>query len=379
MTLADLGAEVWKVESPGAGDDTRQWMPPEKDGVSTYYLGANRNKKSVAVDLNKRAGLDLVLALARKADVLVENFRPATIRRWGLDYQSLEGINPRLIHCSVSGYGRETPFADRPGYDFVLQAECGFMSVTGEPDGAPMRLGVAFVDLVTGMNATQAILAALFARERTGCGQAIDVSLLDSGLQCLANVGSGFLNTGREPARYGNAHPSIVPYELFACSDGRQLAIAVGNDEQYRRLCVEVLNAPALWEENRYRTNRGRTTHRAELIPALQRAFARHDSSVVVSRMQENSIPVGEVRSVGAALASPEAVARGTVVTVQSDWAGEVRMIQSPLRLSATPVRVHAAPPSLGEHTASVLADVLGLNAATIQSLAAEGTIAVRS
>jgi crotonobetainyl-CoA:carnitine CoA-transferase CaiB-like acyl-CoA transferase len=376
MTLADLGAEVWKIEPPKGGDDTRQWSPPEKGGVSTYYLSVNRNKKSVAVDLNKPAGRDLVVALAAKADIVVENFRPSTLRRWRLGYEHLRQLNPRLIYCSISGYGRDTPFADRPGYDFVLQAECGFMAITGEPGGEPMRLGVAFVDLVTGMNAVQAILAALFVRERSGIGQSIDIALFDSGLQCLANVGSGFLNTGDEPTRHGNAHPSIVPYELFVCADRQRLAVAVGNDEQYQRLCEGVLEAPGLWNDERYKTNRGRTMHRGELIPALQREISRHPSDVVLLRMRENGIPVGEVRSVGSALSSAEAAARGAIVATVSDSLGEIRMVQSPLRFSHTPIRAAMPPPMLGEHTVRVLRDVLGLDSDAINRLLADKTIA---
>jgi len=376
MTLADLGAEVWKIEPPKGGDHTREWSPPEKSGVSTYFLSVNRNKKSVAVDLNKPAGRDLVRALAAKADIVVENFRPSTLRRWRLGYEHLRQTNPRLIYCSISGYGRDTPFADRPGYDFVLQAECGFMAITGEPDGEPMRLGVAFVDLFTGMNAVQAILAALFARERSGIGQSIDIALLDSGLQCLANVATGFLNTDEEPVRHGNAHPSIVPYELFMCADRQRLAVAVGTDEQYQRLCERVLEAPDLWIDERYKTNRGRTMHRAELVPALQKEISRHSSDVVVRLMRENGIPVGEVRSVGSALSSPEATARGAVVSAPSDALGEIRMVQSPLRFSHTPIRAATAPPMLGEHTVSVLTDVLGMDSDSINLLIADETIA---
>jgi crotonobetainyl-CoA:carnitine CoA-transferase CaiB-like acyl-CoA transferase len=322
-------------------------------------MSVNRNKKSVALDLNTPEGLETVRALAVKADVLVENYRPATLKRWGLTYEKLKVLNPRLIVCSISGYGRDGAFADRPGYDFVLQAECGFMAITGEADGAPMRLGVAFIDIITGMNAVQAILAALYARERTGEGQWLDISLLDSGLACLANIATGYLNTGREPARFGNAHPSIVPYETFECSDAVTLAVAVGTDEQYRRLCQNVLEAPALWEEERYRTNRGRIVHRLDLIPALQRAFARYPSTIVMERMRAHAIPVGEVRAVSAALESAEARAREMVVTAVGPEGNEVRMVRSALRFSGTPVRAPEVPPALGAHTAEVLKEVL--------------------
>lgn len=375
MTLADLGAEVWKIENPMGGDDTRHWMPPEKNGISTYYLSANRNKQSVAIDLNQEAGRDLIRALAAKADVLVENFRPASLKRWNLDYEAIRQINPKIIYCSISGYGRGGEFEDRPGYDFVLQAECGFMAITGEPDGAPMRLGVAFIDLATGMNAVQGILAALFARERTGIGQWIDISLLDSGLHQLANVASGVLNSGREPKRHGNAHPSIVPYEVFACGDGVNVALAVGNDEQYRRLCLNVFETPELWDNERYRANRGRTMHRGVLIPLLQAQFKRFKSPELIEKIREHGISVGEVRLPGAALQSPEALARQSVVTAPSDTLGTVRMVASPLRLSATPVVPPIAAPALGEHTRQVLSGVLGLSETKIDQLRAQGIV----
>jgi crotonobetainyl-CoA:carnitine CoA-transferase CaiB-like acyl-CoA transferase len=377
MTLADLGAEVWKIENPIGGDDTRHWMPPEKNGVSTYYLSANRNKKSVAIDLNQPAGRDLIRALAAKADVLVENFRPASLKRWNLDYEAIRQVNPKLVYCSISGYGRGGEFEDRPGYDFVLQAECGFMAITGEPEGVPMRLGVAFIDLATGMNAVQGILAALFARERTGVGQWIDISLLDSGLHHLANVGSGVLNSGREPKRHGNAHPSIVPYEVFECGDGVNVALAVGNDEQYRRLCVNVFEAPELWDNEKYRTNRGRTTHRAVLIPLLQAQFKRFASPDLIGRIREHGISVGEVRTVGAALQSPEAAARQSVISAPSASLGTVRMVASPLRLSETPVVPPIAAPTLGQHTHLILSSVLGLSEAEISQLHQQGIIAL--
>ena len=258
MTLGDLGAEVWKIENPAGGDDTRSWTPPAAAGISTYFLSANRNKKSVAVDLKTAEGRAVVAALAAKADVLVENLRPSSLRAAGLDHDRLRAINPRLIACSISGYGRDGPFAEQAGYDFVMQAESGFMAITGEVKGAPMRLGVAFVDLAAGANATQAILAALYARERTGIGQSIDIALYDSALHFLANIASGYLNTGDDPDRFGNAHASIVPYQLFDTMDGC-VALAVGNNQQFRRLCGDVLGCPELGSDDRFGTNAART------------------------------------------------------------------------------------------------------------------------
>jgi crotonobetainyl-CoA:carnitine CoA-transferase CaiB-like acyl-CoA transferase len=374
MTLADLGAEVWKIENPAGGDDTRSWTPPSVQGISTYFLAANRNKKSVAVDLKTPQGRTVAAELAAKADVLVSNLRPASLQSAGLAYEHLRAVNPRLVHCSISGYGSEGPFAGRPGYDFVMQAETGFMSITGEIAGEPMRLGVAFVDLAAGANATQAILAALYGRERTGTGQAIDIALFDSALHFLANIATGYLNTGDDPARFGNAHASIVPYQLFDTADGC-IALAVGNDQQYRRLCCDVLGCAELWEDQRFRNNALRTQHREELIPRLQEAIGRAATAPLLSALRQHGIPGGAVRSVAQALASPEALAREAVVAAAHPRLGEVRMVRSPLRLSATPTVAPVAPPGLGQHTRAVLAGVLAYSAERIAELERQGAV----
>ncbi|MFO1061281.1 MAG: CoA transferase [Dongiaceae bacterium] len=263
MTLADLGAEIWKVEAPAGGDETRKWSPPGVGGIATYYLAVNRNKRSVAIDLASERGRELIRALAGRADVLVENFLPRSLKRLGLDYESLAALNPRLVHCSISGYGRDGDLADRPGYDFVMQAECGLMAITGSEESGPLRFGVAITDLVSGMNAVQAIVAALYERMRTGRGQSIDVSLYRSGLQLLANIGSGFINTGVEPRRFGNAHGSIVPYQTFGTSDGL-LALAVGNDDSSggcaggRARPARPRRAPRLRQRNKLRAEHRR-------------------------------------------------------------------------------------------------------------------------
>ena len=373
MTLADLGAEVWKIENPVGGDDTRAWTPPSVDGVSTYFLAANRNKKSVAVDLKTAEGQSIVAALAAKADVLVANLRPSSLAAAGLAYDQLSAANPRLIHCSISGYG-EGPFAERPGYDFVMQAETGFMSITGEIAGAPMRLGVAFVDLAAGNNAVQAILAALYARERSGRGQAIDIALFDSALHFLANIASGYLNTGINPTRFGNAHASIVPYQLFDTADGA-VALAVGNNQQYRRLCCDVLGCAALWDDERFRTNAGRTQHREDLIPALQKEIGRNETAPLLARLYQNGIPAGAVRSVAEAFASAETRARDAVATAAHPRLGEVRLVRSPLRMSGSPTVSQVAPPELGQHTREVLARVLAYPEARIAALMRAGAI----
>jgi len=373
MTLGDLGAEIWKIEQPGAGDDTRGWMPPSVEGISTYYLGANRNKKSLAIDMGTPEGREIIVALAQKADILVENFRPASLRKFKLTYDDLKAINPRLIVCSISGYGRGHAQEDRPAYDFIVQAESGFMAITGEREGEPMRLGVAFIDLVTVMNAVQAVLAALYMRERTGEGQWLDIGLNDSALFLLANVASGYLNTGKEHGRYGNAHPSIAPYQIFACADGR-IAVAVGTDEQFRRFC-RVIGLPQLSGDPRYTTNRKRTEHRDTLLPLLEQHFASLNLTKVLAELRAAGVPAGDVRSVGQALSSDIAELRQSVVSVPAPTIGTFRSVRSPLRMSASPTKEPTPPPAVGEHTDVVLAGHLGLQPEQIERLRSSGAI----
>ena len=373
QTLADLGAEVWKVES-FEGDDTRLWMPPDIDGQSTYFLCCNRSKKSLVVDLKHPDGQAVVRALATRADVLVENFKDGGMERFGLGYDSLAAANPGLVFCSISGYGRTGPRRAEAGYDFAIQAESGLMSITGEPDGAPMKLGVAVTDIVAGMNAVQAILAAIIARQGTGKGQRIDISLLDGAVALLANVASGHLATGGMPQRLGNAHPTVVPYQLFSTSDGA-LALAVGNDRQFRNLCEKVLRRPELAVDPRFATNRARVENRGRLIPVLEALFLERGTRVWVARLREAGVPVGEVREVASALASPEIAARDMVATVSDPVHGTLRLVGSPLALRGTPTPPSSAPPQLGADTATILSQVLGLDAAEIGRLRAAGAI----
>jgi crotonobetainyl-CoA:carnitine CoA-transferase CaiB-like acyl-CoA transferase len=375
MTLADLGAEVWKVEQPGKGDDTRAWRPPEIGGESAYYLAANRNKKSLAVDMKSASGQALVRDLVRRADILVENFRLGALARMGLDYESLRPLNPRLIYCSISGYGREGAGAARPGYDFLMQAESGLMSITGFPDGPPLRLGVAFTDLVGGMNAVQAILAAVIARQSSGEGQAIDISLFDGAVGLLANIASAHLNAGVVPTRFGNAHPTVIPYQLFATRDG-EFALAVGNDRQFEVLCTQVIDRPDIAADPRFRTNAGRVDNRQALIPHLEEAFGKFTTAEALAKLSQAGIPAGQVRSVPEVFASEEAVSRELVREVPHPSAGTVKLVASPLKLSKTPVRPPEAPPLLGEHTDQVLGEVLELSETEIAALRAEGAIA---
>jgi crotonobetainyl-CoA:carnitine CoA-transferase CaiB-like acyl-CoA transferase len=361
QTLADLGAEVWKIEEPTKGDDTRGWMPPEIDGESTYFLCCNRSKQSVALDLKEGRAQEIVRGLAAKADILVENYRKGTLERFGLGYEQLAAVNPRLIYCSISGYGRTGSRAEEAGYDFAIQAESGLMAITGEPDGSPMKHGVAITDIVTGMNAVQAILAALFAREKTGSGQFIDLSLFDCAVALLANVGSGYLATGNEPKRYGNAHATVVPYQLFDTADG-VLALAVGNDLQFKNLCVQVLERPDLWADARYQRNRDRVLNRSTLIPALAEAFQMRGTADWIGRLRQAGVPAGQVRKVSEVFASPEIAERNLVVEVPDERHGRLRLTASPIRLSGTPVRTPTAPPRLGQDTADVLRRELGMS-----------------
>lgn len=360
QTLADLGAEVWKIEEACAGDDTRGWMPPEIGGESTYFQCCNRSKLSVAVDLRQLKGQEFVARLAEQADVLVENFRKGALERFGLGFEQLRARNPRLIYCSISGYGRTGPRADEAGYDFAIQAESGLMAITGEPDGNPMKHGVAITDLVTGMNATQAILAALIARGRTGRGQHLDIALFDSAVALLANVASGHLATGRAPGRFGNAHATVVPYQLFDTADG-VLALACGNDQQFRALCQRVLGRPEIADDARYVRNRDRVYNRETLIPLLAELFAGQSTSKWIAALREAGVPAGQVRSVLEVFAALDTLERGLVHEVPDPVHGMLRMTASPLRFSETPVRTPTSPPRLGQDTDDVMRRVLEL------------------
>lgn len=374
QTLADLGAEVWKIEAPGQGDDTRSWSPPDVGGESTYFLCANRSKESVAVNLKHPEGQRIVRELARQADVLVENYRLGALEAFGLGYEDLAAINPGLVYCSISGYGRSGPRAAEPGYDFVIQAESGLMSITGEPEGAPMKLGVAITDLVTGMNGVQAILAALLARARSGRGQHIDLALLDGAVSVLANVGAGYLAAGHKPGRLGNGHPTVVPYQIFATRDG-SFALAVGNDGQFARLCA-LLGHPEWSADPDYATNRARVLNRERLIPMLQAEFAEAGTAHWLERVRAAGIPAGAVRRVDEALEAPEIAARGMIADTPDARHGTLRLLRSPLHLRGTPPREPAAPPRLGEHTDAVLGRALALDDAALAALRTAGAIA---
>ena len=372
MMLGDLGADVVKIEPPDRGDDTRHWGPPFVGGESAYYLCVNRNKRSVTVNLKTEAGREIVRHLAQQADVLAENFKAGSLAEWGLDYASLSALNPRLVYLSITGYGQSGPWRDRPGYDLIIQAEGGIMAITGPEDGPPYKVGVAIADLTTGMLAAQAVLAALFHRERTGQGQWIDLSLYDTQLAWLANVGSSHLVTGEPALRYGNAHQSLVPYEVFPTADG-YLALGVGNDRQFSRLC-DLLGQPEWAADPRFRGNPDRVAYRADLIPLLQDVLRQRPTETWLAALEQAGIPAGKVNSVAEALSGPTVAAREMVVEVPHPTAGAVRLVGSPLKFSATPTTIRRHPPLLGEHTSEVLA-AMGYPPERIEALRQAGVI----
>jgi formyl-CoA transferase len=356
MMLADLGAEVVKVEKPGEGDETREWGPPWAAGESAYYLSVNRNKRSITVDLKAVEGREIVRRLARKSDVIIENFKTGTLEKLGLGYEELSTLNPGLVFCSITGYGQTGPDRDQPGYDFAIQGRGGIMSITGEPEGAPMKVGLAIVDVTAAQYAAVAILAALRARERTGRGQLVDISLLDSQVSWLINRASNYLVGGAEPKRYGNAHPNIVPYETFRARD-KYVNVAVGNDAQFARFCA-LLGAPGLAADPRFATNPARVEHRTELVGILAEHLLEEDAAKWLELCRQEKIPAGPISTIPEVFADPQVLAREMVVEMPHPAAGQVKLVGSPLKLSATPPTYRRHPPLLGEHTDEVLAEL---------------------
>ena len=347
MILGDLGATVIKVEQPGRGDDTRQFGPPYIAGESAYYLGLNRNKYSILLDFSTPEGKQRLLELIRTATVLVENFRPGTLQRQGLDYETLKAINPGLIYCSISGYGQTGPYASRPGYDFVAQAESGVMAVTGEIDGDPQRVGSPVGDVSAGMFACTAILAALRVRDRTGQGQHIDIALIETTMSLLSNVASNYLISGEEAARFGNGHPNIVPYQAFHTRDGH-VVVSCGNDRLYQSLC-RLLGRKDLASDPRFATNPQRVRNRNELVPVLQEAFLARTTDEWLPELRAVGIPCGPINSVSQIFNDPHIQARGYVWECDHPKAGKIKLAGSPMHFSETPTRLYKAPPLLGE------------------------------
>jgi crotonobetainyl-CoA:carnitine CoA-transferase CaiB-like acyl-CoA transferase len=373
MQLADLGARVIKVEQPGRGDDTRAWGPPFVQDESAYFLSINRNKESLALDLKHEAAPEIVRALLARADVVVENFRPGTMARLRLDGATVTKSHPRLVYCSISGFGQTGPRQTEPGYDAMMQAEGGLMSITGAADGPPFRLGVAIADIATGLFAAQGVLAALYARERTGRGQYVDVAMLDSVAALLTYQAGIVFATGTTPARMGNRHPSIAPYDTFSAADG-DFVLSVGNDHQFRRL-AELLHDPELATDARFATNAARVTNYDALRPALQALFASWTRDRLVRELTAAGVPCGAVRSVPEALADPQIHARSMIVELAHATLGHVRVLGNPLKMSDTPPAVAAAPPTLGQHTRSILRNDVGMREDEIRALIDAGAV----
>ncbi|MBC7547519.1 MAG: CoA transferase [Polaromonas sp.] len=398
QTLADLGADVIKIERPGTGDDTRTWGPPflkDANGNDTaeaaYYLGANRNKRSVTCDISQPAGQTLIRELAAQCDVFVENFKVGDMARYGLDFASLHSINPRLVYCSVTGFGQNGPYAERAGYDYAIQGMGGLMSVTGERDdlldlttgeriaGGPQKVGVAVADLMTGMYATVGILAALRHAEKTGEGQQVDMALLDTQVAMLANLGANYLVSGNVPGRAGNAHQNIVPYQVFevaALPDGTKdhLILAVGNDSQYVKFCA-LANIPELAVNPLFAKNRDRVKNRSQLVPILEAVMRTRGKADWLAALEAAKVPCGAINNLAEVFADPQIAARGMVTTWHHPVKNDLRLVASPLKLSATPVRSDLPPPLLGQHTQDVLRDVLGYTDVQVAELRHQSVI----
>ena len=365
--LADLGATVWKIESPW-GDDTRGWGPPFVGGESAYYLSANRGKKSLIINLRDPRGQEIIRSLAQKADILVENFRVGNLKRYGLDYESISAINPGIVYASVTGFGQTGPRAAEPGYDAALQGMTGVMSVTGEADGRPTKVGVAWVDILTGLTNTIGILAALHERKLSGRGQHVDVSLFDVGIACMANLAQSYLATGEAPGRMGNAHPQVVPYQDFQASDG-SFMIAANNDDQFRRLC-DAVGLPGLADDERFETNAARVVNRETLAGLLNEKIGDNARDFWMDTLQEAGITVTSINSVADVLADPQAEARKSVWEVEHPALGNIQLMGSALQhLSRTPASPQGHPPLLGEHTEEVLSEALGMSDSDIGDL----------
>ena len=373
--LADLGADVIKIEKPGSGDDTRGFAPPHSPGTqeSAYFVGVNRNKRSVTLDIAKPEGQQLARSLIAQSDILVENFKVGALAKYGLGYDQLHADFPGLVYCSITGFGQTGPYAPRPGYDSLIQAMGGVMSLTGEPDGMPQKVGVPVADLFAGLYGCIGVLAALRHREATGQGQQIDIGMLDTHVAWLANQGMNYLATGENPPRLGNQHPNIVPYQVFPTQDGH-MVLSIGNDPTFKRFC-EAFALTHLLEDARFATNAARVTHRQLVTDTLTPVLGAHPTGWWIERLEALKIGCGPINKLSQVFADPQVIARGMVTELAHGAGVPVKVISNPVRLSETPVDYRLAPPLLGEHTDAVLGERLGLDAATIADLRAKGVI----
>lgn len=353
MILGDLGAEVIKVEAPGGSDDTRKWGPPFQDGVSAYYLSANRNKKSITVDLKTEEGITLIKKLIKESDVMINNFKTGTMERLGLGFETVSNLNPGIVFCSITGFGETGPNKEMPGYDFIVQAMSGLMSITGDKTSGPQKLGVAITDVLTGLYACVGIQAALLERNTSGKGQKLDISLYDSAVSSLVNIGSNYLMSGKIPEALGNHHANIVPYQTFKTADG-EIVIAVGNDNQYKALC-SVLEKPELATDERFLTNPDRVENREQLVPLLQEVFTKNSTAYWQTCCNENNIPCGPIQNLEEVTKDPQLLAREMFISTEHPTAGQIKMIGSPLKLSRTPVTYRHHPPNAGEHNEEIM------------------------
>jgi formyl-CoA transferase len=373
MFLGDLGAEVVKIEQPGVGDDTRGWGPPFADGESAYFLCVNRNKKSLTVDLKSPEGISLVRQLAERADVLIENFRPGTMERFGLGYDRLHGANPKLIYASLSGFGADGPMADTPGYDLIVQAWGGLMSITGTEESGPLKVGVAIIDLVAGLMLGKSIAAALYAREKNGVGQKLDTSLLEAEVAVLINAGSNYLVSGEVPGRWGNAHPTIVPYQSFQTEDS-YLVVGVASEGIWQRFCAAI-DKPELARDPRFERNPDRVANRDALIPVLSEIFRSRNNETWLRLLNEAEVPCAPIQTIDEVFHSPQVLHRKMLVEVAHPTAGTLRMAGLPVKFSATPASVRLPPPLLGEHSEQVLSSWLGISGEAVAQLKQKGVI----
>ena len=374
MMLGDLGAEVIKIERPGSGDDTRKWGPPfSESGESAYYISANRNKRSVTLNLKSEPGQVILKELIQQADVLVDNFKTGTLENWGFDYETLQEIRPGLIYCTITGYGYTGPYKDRPGYDFMVQAMGGFMSVTGPPDGDPTRSGIALADLAAGMFATSAILAALYAREKTGNGQRIDMALLDSQVALMSYVASNYLVSGELPGRYGNGHPNIVPYQSFKARD-QYFAFIAGNDNQWAKFC-DAVEKPFWKADPRFASNAARVKNRKLLVDALSELFSERDAAEWMAMCNEIGLPTAPINNLAQVFENPQVDARNMKVSLETSSGENIQMVGSPLKIPTSPVQLRVPPPNLGQHTEEIFKSYLGYDDAKLKDLADKGVI----